>query len=153
MSYSLIIYKNKKEIEENKKLLQHLMSLLLIKLKNWKDYKPIRGIIEYFFKAAKGAFGLGKFHSFTDKSMYKNIYSCLLLTTIVIQNGFKTKTQLQQLAEGKIEFKPPKNKNTKNNINTNETQEKSEPQHKTEQQQLEIEQKETLTTLDSFQQI
>ena len=72
MSYSLMVYKNKKEIKENKKLFRHLMSLLLIKLKNWKDYKPIRGIIEDFFKAAKGAFGLGKFHSFTDKSMYKN---------------------------------------------------------------------------------
>ena len=151
MSYSLMVYKNKKEIKENKKLFRHLMSLLLIKLKNWKDYKPIRGIIEDFFKAAKGAFGLGKFHSFTDKSMYKNIYLCLLLTAIVVQNGFKTKTQLQQLAEGKIEFKPPKNKNTKNNKKTKETQEKSETQHKTEQQQLEIEQKETATTLDSFQ--
>ena len=43
-------------------------------------------------------------------------------------------------------FKPPKNKNMKNNKNINETQEKSEPLHKTEQQQLEIEQKETLTT-------
>ncbi|WP_296789771.1 hypothetical protein [uncultured Methanobrevibacter sp.] len=64
---------------------------MLIKLKNWKDYKPIRGIIEDFFKAAKGAFGLGKFHSFTDKSMYKNIYLCLLLTAIVVQTGFKTK--------------------------------------------------------------
>ena len=80
MSYSLMIYKNKKEIEENKKLTKHLQKLLLIKLKNWKEYKPTRGIIEDFFKAAKGAFGLGKFHSFTDKSMYKNIYLCLLLT-------------------------------------------------------------------------
>ncbi|MBO5100877.1 MAG: transposase, partial [Treponema sp.] len=80
MSYSLMIYKNKKEINDNKKLTKHLQKLLLIKLENWKDYKPIRGIIEDFFKAAKGAFGLGKFHSFTDKSMYKNIYLCLLLT-------------------------------------------------------------------------
>lgn len=104
MSYSLMIYKNKQEIIENKKLTKHLQKLLLIKLENWKEYKPIRGIIEDFFKAAKGAFGLGKFRSFTDKSMYKNIYLCLLLTTIVVQTGFKTKTQLQQLAEGKIEF-------------------------------------------------
>ena len=98
---------------------------MLKKLKNWKDYKPIRGIIEDIFKAAKGAFGLGKFHSFTDKSMYKNIYLCLLLTAIVVQTGFKTKTQLQQLAEGKIEFQPPKKKNTKNNKNTKENKQKS----------------------------
>ena len=92
MSYSLMIYKNKKEIKENKKLTKHLQKLLIIKLENWKEYKPTRGIIEDFFKAAKGAFGLGKFHSFTDKSMYKNIYLCLLLTAIVVQTGFKTKT-------------------------------------------------------------
>ena len=108
MSYSLMIYKNKNNIEENKKLTNHLQRLLLIKLENWKEYKPVRGIIEDFFKAAKEAFGLGKFHSFTNKSMYKNIYLCLLLTTIVVQTGFKTKTQLQQLAEGKIEFQQPK---------------------------------------------
>ena len=40
--------------------------------------------------------------------MYKNIYLCLLLTAIVVQCGFKTKTQLKQLTEGKINFKPPK---------------------------------------------
>ena len=40
MSYSLMIYKNKKEIEDNKKLTRHLQKLLLIKLENWKDYKP-----------------------------------------------------------------------------------------------------------------
>ena len=151
MSYSLMIYKNKKEIKENKKLTKHLQKLLLIKLENWKDYKPTRGIIEDFFKAAKGAFGLGKFHSFTDKSMYKNIYLCLLLTAIVVQTGFKTKTQLQQLAEGKIEFQPPKKKNTKNNKNTKETKQKSKTPSKMGQQELEIEEKQTPTTLDFFQ--
>ena len=151
MSYSLMIYKNKKEIKENKKLTKRLQRLLLIKLENWKDYKPTRGIIEDFFKAAKGAFGLGKFHSFTDKSMYKNIYLCLLLTAIVVQTGFKTKTQLQQLAEGKIEFQPPKKKNTKNNKNTKETKQKSKTPSKMGQQELEIEEKQTPTTLDFFQ--
>lgn len=43
MSYSLMIYKNKKEIEDNKKLTRHLQKLLLIKLENWKDYKPTMG--------------------------------------------------------------------------------------------------------------
>ena len=151
MSYSLMIYKNKKEIKENKKLTKHLQKLLLIKLENWKEYKPTRGIIEDFFKAAKGAFGLGKFHSFTDKSMYKNIYLCLLLTAIVVQTGFKTKTQLQQQAEGKIEFKPPKKKNTKNMKNTNEIKQKSKTPSKIGQQKLEIEEKQTHRTLDFFQ--
>ena len=150
MSYSLMIYKNPKEIEKNKKLIKHLQSLLFIKLENWKEYKATRGIIEDFFKAAKIAFGLGKFHSFTDKSMFKNIYLCLLLTSIIVQCGFKTKTQLQQLAEGKIEFKPPKNKKTKKDKKIKEKNKKSIAQHKTGQQELEIKDNETLTTLDYF---
>lgn len=63
MSYPLTIYKNKNDFGENKKLIEHLERLLLIKLKNWKEYKPTRGIIEDFFKAAKGAFGFGKFNT------------------------------------------------------------------------------------------
>ena len=150
MAYPLMVYKNPKEIEKNKKLINHLQRLLLIKLVNWKEYKPTRGIIEDFFKSAKGAFGLGKFHSFTDKSMYKNIYLCLLLTALVIQCGFKTKTQLQQLAEGKIELKPPKNKKTKKDKKQKENNKKTKAQQKTGQQKLEIKEKETHTTLDYF---
>lgn len=71
-------------------------------LKIVKDYKPVRGIIEDFFKVAKDAFGLGKFHSYTVDSMSKNIYFCLLLTTIVVQQGYKTKTKLQRLAESNV---------------------------------------------------
>ena len=68
-----------------------------------------------------------------------------------MQTGFKTKTQLQQLAEGKIEFQPPKKKNTKNNKKTKETKQKSKTPTKTGQQELKIEEKQSHTTLDSFQ--
>ena len=146
----MTIYKNKNEFGENKKLIEHLERLLLIKLENWKEYKPTRGIIEDFFKAAKGAFGLGKFHSYTDKSMYKNIYLCPLLTAIVVQCGFKTKTQLQQLAEGKIDFTPPKNKKSKSNKKEKETEQKYKTPCKIAQQTLELNETKELTTLDSF---
>ena len=85
--------------------------------------------------------------------MYKNIYLCLLLTALVVQCGFKTKTQLQQLAEGKIELKPPINKKTKKDKKQKENNAKSKTQQKTRQQELEIKQKETHTTLDYFTQI
>lgn len=65
-------------------------------------------------------------------------------------NRIQTKTQLQQLAEGKIEFQPPKKKNTKNNKNTEEIKQKSKTPSKTEQQELKIEEKQQYT-LDSFQ--
>ena len=36
--------------------------------------------------------------------MRKNIYLCLLLSALVVQQGFKTKTQLQKLSEGTIDY-------------------------------------------------
>lgn len=113
MSTKLDIFKDKKTLNENKKLFLRLTTELYKNIENWKKLKPIRGLIEDFFKVAKDAFGLGIFHSYTQKSMRKNIYLCLLLTTLVIQQGFKTKTQLQKLAEGIIELKPTKNNNDK----------------------------------------
>ena len=45
--------------------------------------------------------------------MRKNIYLCILLTAIVVQQGFNTKTKLQQLAEGRIDKKPIKSRKAK----------------------------------------
>ena len=42
--------------------------------------------------------------------MRRNIYLCILLSTLVIQQGFDTKTKLQQLAEGRIDLEPIKTK-------------------------------------------
>ena len=46
------------------------------KLKNWKEFKPIRGKIEDFFKVTKEAFGLDKLHKYTTESITKHIYLC-----------------------------------------------------------------------------
>ncbi|AWX32821.1 hypothetical protein AW729_06795 [Methanosphaera sp. BMS] len=50
---------------------------------------------------------MGKFHKYTTKSVSKSIYLCILLTTLCIQQGFMTKTKMQQLSEGNIEGRPP----------------------------------------------
>ena len=108
ISLPLDSYKDMSTFEETKNEIIDLVNQTVEILTNWKDLKPDRGIIEDFFKVAKEAFGLDKFHSYTDKSMMKNIILGLLLTTIVVQSGFKTKTQLQRLSEGYIDFEPPK---------------------------------------------
>ena len=84
ISLPLDAYKDMRTFEETKKEITDLVNQTVEILTNWKDLKPERGIIEDFFKAAKGAFGLGKFHSYTEKSMVKNILLSLLLTTIVV---------------------------------------------------------------------
>ena len=54
-----------------------MSTILFEKLKNWKDLKPIRGLIEDFFKVAKDAFGLGEFHSFTGRISREDCSSLL----------------------------------------------------------------------------
>ena len=50
--------------------------------------------------------------------MSKKIYLCLLLTTLVVQQGYKTKTKLQRLAEGNVvQNTPVLKKNKKRKIN------------------------------------
>lgn len=123
MSTRLDIFYDEKKLKQEKKLFLELTTTLYKKLKNWKKFKPIRGLIEDFFKVCKDALGLGKFHSFTQKSMRKNIYLCLLLSALVVQQGFKTKTQLQKLSEGIIDYNTTEPEKT---IKSNKSKEKTE---------------------------
>lgn len=153
ISYPLSVFKKKKDIEKNKKLYKSLKNLLLEKIKNWKDYKPIRGKIEDFFKVTKQTFGLDKLHKYSNESITKHIYLTILLTTIVIQEGYTTKTAMQQLSEGNIELKPTKNRKINIKKNTNQTKHKTTVP-KESQQQLNINnEKEAQTTLKIFQKI
>ena len=144
------MFKDKKKIEQEKQLFLKLTKELYKNLKNWKDFKPIRGIIEDVFKVAKDAFGLGQFHSYTPKSMMKNIYLCVLLTTLVIQQGYKTKTHLQKLAEGIIEPNTTKNKKTKKTKKNKQKKKNKKVGNKTRQQTLLITSKEQQTNLEYY---
>ena len=55
-----IYSKNKKITRVKKKDINSISSILYQKLRNWKDLKPIREIIEDFIKVTKDAFELGK---------------------------------------------------------------------------------------------
>ena len=125
MSTALDIFYDSKTLEQDKKLFLELTSKLYEKLENWKKLKPVRGLIEDFFKVCKDAFGLGEFHAYTQSSMRRNIYLCILLSALAIQQGFDTKTKLQQLAEGRIDLKPIKSRKSKK---TKEKEEKTENQ-------------------------
>ena len=127
LSYPLNIFFTKKG-NKIKKEIKTLKKILLNKIRNWKEFKPIRGLIEDFFKVAKDTFGLGKFHKYTQQSTSKNIYICLLLTTICIQQGYNTKTKMQQLAEVNIELRPPiQHRRKKIQTKTKKTNNKSVP--------------------------
>ena len=66
--------------------------------------------------------------------MRKNIYLCILLTAIVVQQGFNTKTELQQLAEGRIDKKPVKSRKSKKSKKDKEKIKKEEVVEETDSQ-------------------
>ena len=147
MSTTLDIFHDKNTLEEEKNLFLKLTTTLYEKLENWKELKSVRGLIEDFFKVCKDAFGLGEFHSYTQSSMRRNIYLCILLSTLVIQQGFDTKTKLQQLAEGRIDLEPIKQRKSKKSSKSEEINENQEVGEKTDEQttlKIKIEEQSTL---------
>ena len=66
--------------------------------------------------------------------MRRNIYLCILLSTLVIQQGFDTKTKLQQLAEGRIDLEPIKQRKSKKSRAQDETNENQEVGEKSDEQ-------------------
>lgn len=151
MSIPLDFYKDMKTFEDNVEEITNLVDLTVRELKNHSDLKPERGIIEDFFKVAKDAFGLGEFHSYTKKSMVKNILLGFVLTTIVVQCGFKTKTQLQRLSEGYLDLQLPKVDKKKQKDGKKEDKEKyTEIEIKEPQQKLTTGIKKQITNLFNF---
>jgi hypothetical protein len=98
MSYPLSIFGHS-NLKKNKKSFNRLMKILMIKLENWEEYKPVRAMIENIFKLAKNAFSLRKLHRYTERSVKK--FACLnvLLLGIVVSLGINSKEELQSLAE------------------------------------------------------
>ena len=128
------VFSKNKKAKDLKKDIDNIASILYQELRNWKYLKPIRGIIEDFFKVAKNAFRLGEFHSYTVESMSRKFYSYLLLTTLIVQQGYKTKTQLHRLAEGNVVQYTSVSKKSNKKKNNTQKNKKSEAPLKTEQQ-------------------
>ena len=150
MSYPMEVYFNNKRSKELKEKINSMSTILFEKLKNWKDLKPIRGLIEDFFKVAKDAFGLGEFQSYTIESMSRKIYLCLLLTALIINQGFDTKTKLQKLAEGNIILEDSKTNNKYNNTSSNKNKKDESTPQETVQQTLEVRLNKRQKTLEKW---
>ncbi len=85
--------------------------------------------------------------------MYKNIYLSLLLTSLVVQQGYKTKTLLQQLAEGNVSLKENKKNKKKKSKKKDKNKDKPSSPEPIEQQLLEIIVKEKQSVLENFSKI
>ena len=66
---------------------------------NWKKFKKIRGKIEDFFKLTKKGLRNNKFHKYTKESIAKTSYLLVLLTGIIIKQGYNESESIQKLSE------------------------------------------------------
>lgn len=99
LSYPLLIFTNKKKISQKKRFYNHLKIELFKKLEFWQKYKPIRGKIEDFFKLLKQGLNLREIHKYTPKSVEKTVYLNVFLGSLIISQGYYSKTAIQQLSE------------------------------------------------------
>jgi len=69
------------------------------KIKNWKDFKPLRSRIEDVFKLLEKGLYRRKIYRYIEKSYHRFIICSVLLAGGIIYVGFRSKEHLQILAE------------------------------------------------------
>ena len=99
LSYPLQVFNQTKKIIKEKYFYNNLKHELFKKLDNWKKFKPIRGKIEDFFKLLKQGLNMREIHKYTPKSVEKTVYLNVFLGSLIISQGFYSKTAIQQLSE------------------------------------------------------
>jgi hypothetical protein len=99
LTYPLHVFKDKKTQIKAKKLYKTLTKILIQKIQNWKQYKPIRGKIEDFFKLCKSGLSLKKIHKYTPQSAEKTTILTVFLAGLITTLGYNSKTALQKLSE------------------------------------------------------
>jgi hypothetical protein len=66
LTYPLSLF-DRHHPEKEKNFFKRLAKDLINIIDNWKEYRPIRGMIEDIFKLAKNAFSLRKLHRYTER--------------------------------------------------------------------------------------
>ena len=100
ISYPLEVFNGRPAyVEEKKRFYDSLVHGFKEKITRWRDFKPIRSIIEDFFKLAKNSFAISRMHRYTMRSVKKAVAFNVLLTGAVTSHGFNSKEDLQRLAE------------------------------------------------------
>ncbi len=98
LSYPLSVF-GRSDTRDRIRLLKRLVKKLLAGLADQSAYPAVRSHIEDVFKLAKNAFALKNFHRYTTRSVKKAVCLNVLLLGLVVSLGFRSKEQLQSLAE------------------------------------------------------
>ena len=98
LSFPLSVF-GRSDTRDRVRLFRRLVRMLINGLAHQDSYRAIRSLIEDVFKLAKDAFSLKKFHKYTTRSVKKAVCLNVLLVGLVVSLGFRSKKQLQRLAE------------------------------------------------------
>jgi hypothetical protein len=98
LSFPLSVF-GRSDTREKIQLFRRLVKKLLAGLAEQSAYLAVRSLIEDVFKLAKNAFALKNFHRYTTPSVKKAVCMNVLLLGLVVSLGFRSKEQLQSLAE------------------------------------------------------
>jgi hypothetical protein len=98
LSYALTVF-GRSDTRDRIQLFKRLVKKLLAGLADQSIYLAIRSLIEDVFKLAKNAFSLKDFHHYTTRSVKNAVCLNILLLGLVVSFGFRSKMQLQSLAE------------------------------------------------------
>jgi hypothetical protein len=98
LSFPLSVF-GRPDTRETIRLLKRLVRKLFDCLGHQDVFQNVRSLIEDVFKLAKDAFSLRNFHKYTTRSVKKAVCLNVLLVGLVVSLGFRSKKQLQQLAE------------------------------------------------------
>jgi len=98
LSYPLSVF-GRSDTGKKIRLFRRLVKKLLTGLADQSAYLTVRSLIEDVFKLAKNAFSLKNFHQYTTRSVKKAVCLNVLLLGLVVSLGFRSKEQLQSLAE------------------------------------------------------
>ncbi len=98
LSYPLSVF-GRSDTRDRIRLFKRLVRKLIDSLAHQDTYLAVRSLIEDVFKLAKNAFSLRKFHRYTTRSVKKAVCLNVLLVGLVVSLGFRSKKQLQSLAE------------------------------------------------------
>ena len=99
LTYPLNVFNKTKKIIKEKFLYNKLKSELLKLLDSWTEFKPVRGKIEDFFKLLKQGLNMKEIYKYTTKSVAKTVFLNVFIVSLIISQGFYSKTAIQQLSE------------------------------------------------------
>ncbi len=97
LCYPLSLYS--RHVQNAKQIYENLVSILARELRRWEDFLEIPSTIEDFFKLVKDALSLKLLHRYSRRAVLKFICIDVLLAGIIILTGFRSKKQIQALAE------------------------------------------------------